>query len=152
MHQRFKASGKDKLIVLILSDFDPEGEDIAHSFARSMRDDFCINEVVAMKVCLTHEQVLERNLPRTFDIKKTSSRYKKFARKYGDRAHELEALPAAERSRLLSEAIRGVLDITAYNAELAAESEDAKKLAALRANAAAALTAALDHQPNATKE
>ena len=36
----YKASGKDKLIILVLSDFDPEGEDIPHSFARSMRDDF----------------------------------------------------------------------------------------------------------------
>ena len=27
---------------MVLSDFDPEGEDIAHSFARSMRDDFGI--------------------------------------------------------------------------------------------------------------
>src|SRR5262249_5543179 len=63
MERRFRASGKSRLIVLILSDFDPEGEDIAHSFARSMRDDFCINEVVAMKVCLTYEQVKERNLP-----------------------------------------------------------------------------------------
>src|SRR5262249_21227967 len=85
MYERFRKSGKDKLIVLILSDFDPEGEDIAHSFARSMRDDFQVRNVMAKKVCLTHEQVLERDIPQTFDIKKGSSRYRRFAAKYGDR-------------------------------------------------------------------
>src|SRR5262249_55952988 len=37
MAKRFRRSGKEQLILLVLSDFDPEGEDIAHSFARSMR-------------------------------------------------------------------------------------------------------------------
>lgn len=40
MHTRFKKSGKEKLILLILSDHDPEGWDIAETFAKSMRDDF----------------------------------------------------------------------------------------------------------------
>jgi hypothetical protein len=42
--QRFRASGKEKLIPLVLSDFDPSGEEIAHSFVRSLRDDFGISE------------------------------------------------------------------------------------------------------------
>jgi hypothetical protein len=142
MHQRFLASGKRKLVILILSDFDPEGEDIAHSFTRSMRDDFGV-DVVAKKVCLTHDQVLERNLPQTFDIKKTSSRYKKHAKKYGDRAHELEALPAAERARLLREAIEEVMDIAAYNREIDAETEDAAKLESLRQKAIKAMATAI---------
>jgi hypothetical protein len=132
MYRRFKKSGKSKLIILILSDFDPEGEDIAHSFARSMRDDFRVADVVAKKVCLTYEQVLERDLPQTFDIKTTSPRYRKFAAKYGDRVHELEALPPAERSRLLTEAIDQVLDINAYNREVEAERKDADRIEALR--------------------
>jgi hypothetical protein len=144
MYKRFRDSGKSRLIVLVMSDFDPEGEDIAHSFARSMRDDFGVASIVAKKVCLTHEQVLERDLPQTFDIKKNSSRYKKFAKKYGDRAHELEALPPEERSRLLTEAIDSVLDIDAYNAEVKAEQEDAARIAVMRAKAVAALATALE--------
>jgi hypothetical protein len=143
MYRRFKDSGKDKLIVLLLSDFDPEGEDIAHSFARSMRDDFGVR-IVAKKVCLTHEQVLERDLPQTFDIKTLSARYKKFAAKYGDRAHELEALPVEERSELLREAIDEVMDIDAYNRELDAEAEDAARIDALRHEALATLTPVLE--------
>src|SRR5262249_15526779 len=68
MYERFKASGKNQLIVLALSDFDPDGLEIAQSFARSMRDDFGVTNILAKSVCLTYEQVLERNLAQTFDI------------------------------------------------------------------------------------
>src|SRR4029077_2901502 len=93
MHQRFKASGKDKLIILALSDFDPEGEDIAHSFARSMRDDFGIENVVPVKVALTAKQVQEMGLPPEMKAKTTSSRYEKFTERHGDDVFELEAVP-----------------------------------------------------------
>jgi hypothetical protein len=138
MYRRFKASGKEKLIVLALSDLDPEGEDIAHSFARSMRDDLGV-PIVAKKVCLTYQQALERDLPQTFDIKKNSARYKKFAAKYGDRAHELEALPVAERSALLRQAIDEVIDVDAYNREIDAEAEDAARIHVMRQKALEAL-------------
>ena len=52
MQQRFLKSGKEKLIVLFLTDFDPDGEEIAHSFVRSMRDDFDV-PVEGVKVALT---------------------------------------------------------------------------------------------------
>ncbi|MGA2584920.1 MAG: ParB N-terminal domain-containing protein [Tepidisphaeraceae bacterium] len=57
--QRFKTSGRAHLVILLLSDFDPDGEGIAQSFARSMRDDFGIAEdrIRAVKVALTSEQV-----------------------------------------------------------------------------------------------
>lgn len=148
MYERYKAAqrkGKAKLIILILSDFDPEGENIALTFAKSMRDDFGV-DVEAKKVCLTYEQVLERNLPQTFDIKKKSSRYKAHAAKYGDRAHELEALPTAERSRLLDEAIRGVIDVDAFNREVALEKQDGARLDVLRSKVGPLLREALDAQ------
>jgi hypothetical protein len=138
MYRRFKASGKEKLIVLALSDFDPEGEDIARSYARSMRDDFGA-PIVAKKVCLIHRQVVEMDLPQTFDIKRKSARYKKFAAKYGDRAHELEALSVAERSALLRQAIDEVIDVDAYNREIDAEAEDAARIHVMRQKALAAL-------------
>jgi len=144
--KRFKASGKSKLILLLLSDFDPDGEEIVHSFAQSMRDDFGIpaDQLVPIKVCLTHEQVLERDLPVTFDIKKSSTRYKKFARKYGDRAHELEALHPAEIAELLEEAIKGVLVPAAFNHEVEREQEDAASLEALRKATVSTMKGAVD--------
>jgi hypothetical protein len=97
-----------------------------------MRDDFGIESVRTRKVCLTHAQVLERNLPKTFDIKKRGKRYRKFAARYGDEAHELEAIPSDERARLLEEAIDSVLDSAAFNRELGAEKADAARIEALR--------------------
>lgn len=145
MLQRFEKSGKDKLVVLIMSDFDPEGEEICMSFARSMRDDFGVTGILPKKVCLTHEQVLEKNLQNWVPAKKGnekekgsrkkkgSSNFDKFFAKTGnDHAFELEALPSAERSRLLREAILSVLDNDAYNAEVEAEAQDAAKLRGLR--------------------
>jgi len=61
--QRFEASGKDRLILLMLSDHDPDGEEISHSFARSMRDDFYIGDVHPIRVALTAEQVSQFKLP-----------------------------------------------------------------------------------------
>ncbi len=63
MAERFQRSGKDKLVLLIATDFDPDGEEIAASFARSMRDDFGIEDVAPIKVALTAEQVQRFNLP-----------------------------------------------------------------------------------------
>lgn len=51
--ERFRKSGKSKLILLILSDFDPDGQEIAHSLARSLRDDFGIENIDPIKVALT---------------------------------------------------------------------------------------------------
>lgn len=133
MARRFKRSGREKLVLLVLSDFDPEGEDIAHSFARSMRDDFGVRTVQAVKVALTADQVEEMQLPPQMKAKAGSSRRKRFTKKYGDDVFELEAVPALELQRLLREAIDAVLDPVAFNAELDAEKKDAANLAALRA-------------------
>jgi hypothetical protein len=145
MADRFRQSGKHTLILLFLSDFDPEGHDIPDSFAKSMRDDFGITQIKVKKVCLTYKQVMERDFARTFDMKTKGSRYKKFIATYPDHpyGHELEAIPTEERAGLLEDAIKEVLDLDAYNRELHAERSDAAKLAALRAAVRPALKEAM---------
>jgi len=132
MAQRFRLSGKDKLILLLLSDFDPDGEEIAHSFARSMRDDFGISEVHAIKVALTGEQVQEYGLPPVMKAKRSSSQYSKFADRHGDNVFELEAIPPETLQRVLKGAIDNVIDLDAFNAEVRAERKDAQFLAGVR--------------------
>jgi hypothetical protein len=56
-------------------------------------------------------------------------------------------LSSAERSRLLGEAIDQVLDTAAFNVELAAEKDDAARLAGLRKAVVPALQAALGGAP-----
>jgi hypothetical protein len=132
MAQRFVRSGKAKLIILVLSDFDPEGEDIGRSFAQSMRDDLGIENVVPVKVGLTRDQVRELQLPPQMKVKEGSSRAKGFQEKYGDDVYELEAAPPERMQGELRRVIDGVIDTKAFNREVDAEKEDAHRLAVVR--------------------
>lgn len=134
MANRFRESGKEKLIVLLVSDFDPEGQEIAASFARSMRSDFGIGEsqLHPIKVALTEEQVREYELPVGGQAKSGSSRTKRFVEKHGTNVWELEALPPTTLQQILREGITSVLDLDLFNYEVRAEAEDAAKLKAVR--------------------
>jgi hypothetical protein len=143
MAERFLKSGKEKLVLLALGDFDPEGEDIAHSFARSMRDDFGVRKVEAVKVALTAIQVRELNLPPIIKAKETSSRYGDFVERHGDDVFELEAVPPDQLQDILRKAIDSVLDVKVFNAEIDAEKRDAARLDGIRRAFSANLDAVL---------
>jgi hypothetical protein len=134
MAQRFRRSGKERLFILVLSDFDPEGEDIPHAFARSMRDDLKIPEenIGLIKVGLTLDQVRELQLPPQTKAKETSSRYAGFVDRYGDDVYELESAPPEWLQQQLRDAIDGIIDIDAFNQEIEAEKNDAAHLDAIR--------------------
>jgi hypothetical protein len=132
MAERFFASGKERLILLIVSDFDPDGEEIAASFARSLRDDFGVVAVYPIKVALTSDQVDTYQLPPMMRAKTSSSRCKGFVGKHGENVFELEALKPEELQHIVHEAIEGVIDRDAYSAEIEAERDDAAFLAGVR--------------------
>jgi hypothetical protein len=132
MAERFKASGKNKLILLVVSDFDPEGENIAESFARSMRDDFGIYLLDAIKVAITADQVEEHQLPPMLQAKASSPRAKKFIEKNGSNVYELEALPPDALQAIIREAIQSVIDQEVFAAEVESEAQDALDLQAVR--------------------
>jgi hypothetical protein len=124
MAVRFRKSGKENLILLVLSDFDPEGDDIPHSFARSMRDDFGIKNIKAFKVGLTLDQVERLRLPPKLKAKESSSRHDGFVAKYGKDVHELESVEPDQLQGMLDESIRSVIDIDRFNAERKKEMEE----------------------------
>ncbi len=132
MYERYRASGKEKLILLVLSDFDAEGENIPHSFARSMRDDFGIKKIEPVKVALTHEQVQQSAGLQPNKLKDSSSRAKWFRERYGEDTYELEAIPARQLQQYLRDAIDHVIDVDAFNVEVDREKEDAARLVVLR--------------------
>jgi hypothetical protein len=132
MALRFKRSGKAKLVLLVLSDFDPEGEDIGHAWVRSMRDDLGIANIAAVKVALTAAQVAEMGLPPRMKAKAKSSRRGKFVERHGEDVFELEAVPEERLRAILRQAIDSVLDLAAYNAEVDAEKRDAAALHQIR--------------------
>lgn len=139
--ERYRRSGKQRLVLLIVSDFDPDGDEIAHSLARSLRDDFEIPNIDPVKVALKAEQVFDLRLPPSMiSAKKTSANYRRFVDRYGgEDVYELEALPPETLQALLEEAIRNVLDVDAFNAEIKSEREDALHIEATRRIALAAL-------------
>jgi len=139
MAKRFRNSGKAKLVLLLLTDFDPDGEEIAHSFARSLRDDFGIYQIEPVKVALTADQVEEYELPPKMKAKQTSVNYRRFVQHHGDDVFELEALAPETLQAVLREAIDGVIDVEAFNRELDAEKEDAADLGMTRQRVQAAL-------------
>ncbi|HUY36724.1 MAG TPA: ParB N-terminal domain-containing protein [Pirellulales bacterium] len=132
MAARYWASGKNKLIPLIVGDFDPDGEEIARSFARSMRDDFHIENIHPIKVALTQTQTKKYKLQQNMLAKEKSPNYARFVAKYGTNVWEVEALRPQQLQAILRDAIDSVLDRAAFNRELDAEKADAAHLEGVR--------------------
>ncbi|HQQ88405.1 MAG TPA: ParB N-terminal domain-containing protein [Smithellaceae bacterium] len=125
MVKRFKASGKNRLVLLILSDFDPDGEEIAASFPRSLRDDFGLSNIKCFKVALSGQDVKDYHLPGDMEAKKTSPNYRKFVERHGTHVAELDSAPVKLLQEKLREAIESCLDMAIFQTELSAEKQDA---------------------------
>jgi hypothetical protein len=135
--KRHEDGGKEKLIILAVSDLDPDGDAIAHSLGQRLRDDFKVNKVEVIRVALTMKQVGKLKLPTNYDRAQTrSSNYQRYVEAHKtDFVWELEALNPKVLQRLLRGAIDSVIDRKAYNAEVAEERRDAGHNAAVRETA-----------------
>jgi hypothetical protein len=131
MRNRFLTSSKHRLVLVVVSDFDPAGETIAESYARSMRDDFGIEQVVAYKTALTQRQVKTMHLPTSVEMKEDSTHKKYFERLYGRKqaCYELEALAPATLQAIVGKTIEKVLDMELFGRELRHQAREAKALA-----------------------
>jgi hypothetical protein len=131
--RRFKNSGKIRLVVLMLTDFDPDGEEIAASFVRSLRDDFGIENIHAVKVALTADDVRQYDLPSDMDAKVSSPNYAKFVNKHNStKVVELDAAPVDLLQESLRKSIEAHLDIEEYNAQLNQAKQDSAIIEAQR--------------------
>jgi hypothetical protein len=141
LYERFEDSGKERLIVIVLSDFDPEGEMIPQVGGRTLRDDFEVEDVTIIKAGVTREQIERYNLPPQNFAKDTSSNYDWFVERNGgdETVYELEALEPEAMMNDLDAVIRNVLDLDLFNAELGREREEAVYLETARTRAAEAL-------------
>jgi hypothetical protein len=133
--KRFKQqSDKDKLIVLAMSDLDPDGDAIAHSIAQRLRDDHDIDNVELIKVALTMQQA--RGLPESpFEkAKEKSPNFKRYVERYRTtNVWELEAVPPRTLQQLLEQHIKAVIDRKAFKTERDHEREDGDDNARVRA-------------------
>ena len=134
MAYRFRQSGKKRMTLVVASDFDPEGLDLADDAIRSLRDMFDI-PVDYHRVGVTMEQVEQFGLAEDFNpVKETSSKLKRFlAETNGDhRTWELEALPPHYLQDELRAAIEANMDMDIYRQSIAQLEGDAVELTRLR--------------------
>jgi len=132
MVERFKRSGKERLLLLVLGDLDPEGVNIGESLLQSVREDFGVKNAQAVRVGLKPEHIGRFNIHNNTEAKKKSARYKSFVKRFGKKVYELEALSPEQLQTILSETIDSVIDVEAFNTELEAEKSDAAYLQAVR--------------------
>lgn len=137
---RYEASGKAGLVLVLVSDADPDGDEIAASLLRSLRDDFWLANVEAVRAALTPEQAEAEGLPPNSDAKTSSPNFKKYVNRHGGcrAVYELEAVPPERLQEFVRTAIESVLDMDAYHAECEAWKSDAAALESVRQRAVAA--------------
>jgi len=130
MVDRFRASGKEKLIVIVASDFDPEGQDIPNAFGLSLRDDFDVdpNQLVIIKAALTHRQTQELDLHEGQFAKEDSARYQRFVDAYGKHCWELEAIRTALLREIVEGAIQRTVDMEAFRREVEIQRQEQREL------------------------
>ena len=120
MVDRFRESGKEKLIVIVASDFDPEGQDIPNAFGLSLRtiSTSTPTSLSSIKAMLTHQQTQEMDLHEGQMAKEDGARYQRFVDAYGDRCWELEAIPTETQREIMEGAIQRTLDMEAFRCEV----------------------------------
>src|SRR5262249_23797103 len=130
--QRFLASKKEALLLLVISDHDPAGEMIAQTLVSSLHDEFDIDAPIRpYRVALTREQVdLFGLLPA--GTAKNSSHTPAFIEKFGPQVYELEALEPAELEGLIRDTLVNVIDPELFEYERKREEEDLATLYAKR--------------------
>ena len=129
---RFKRSGKDQLIVVYVSDLDPEGLDMPASWKKYLQHDFGI-EAKVFRAAVTPEQVKRFSLPADADVKLSSSRAAKFIEEYGNQCWELDSMPEQWLVEEVTHAVQAALDVDALNRAFAREKEADVKLARIQA-------------------
>ena len=128
---RFFKCGKSKLVVVVLSDLDPDGCEIAQSFARSMLSEFDLpaDTLTVIRCAITPQQVHDMDLQTdALAIDKESKNRKKFIGEFGDKTYELEALLPAMLQAILRDTIDSVIDQEAFAHEREQEAQDAASI------------------------
>ena len=128
--KRFERSGKSEITLVIVSDYDPEGWELADDAIRTLRDLWGL-PVKGHRVAVTRDQIDEMDLAEDFNpAKATSSRYKSFLKRTGGdtRTWECEALPPDFLVDQVRAAIEGNMDMPLFRAVVEQERQDAEEL------------------------
>ncbi len=144
LYSAFKASGKERMVLLAFSDCDPAGCGIVEDVGQKLLElglDEC--QFTLARCGLTHEQARKfgaRPLPIKAKGKAGMTVARKFEERHGTRdVYELEAIPPGELLRILDDEMAARMDLDAYNAEVEADERDAETIIETRCRLYAAL-------------
>lgn len=130
---RFKRSGCKRMTLIVVSDYDPEGLELADDAIRSLSQLWGI-PVDGHRVAVTREQIDALGLANDFNpAKTTSSRFKKFVeRTGGERTWEVESLDPDDIVEQIKAAIEANMDMRVYDQVVRQEQADCAELATIR--------------------
>jgi hypothetical protein len=136
LKKRYLASKKKLLFVIVLSDYDPEGERIPIVALETLRDDFGLSPKI-IKAGVTRKQIEEYDLPAQSFAKDSSSNYAWFLERNDDddTVWELEALDPEDMMADLEEVIKNVIDVDMFNREVEIQEEEGEELVDIKAKA-----------------
>ena len=144
LYSAFRASGKERMMVLAFSDCDPAGGGIVEDVGQKLLElglDEC--EFTLAHCGLTHDQARKfgaRPQPIKAKGKAGQTVARKFEERHGTRdVYELEAIPPGELLRILDGEMAARMDVAAYNREVEADERDAETIVETRRRLYAAL-------------
>jgi hypothetical protein len=120
-----------KLVLIIVSDHDPEGLNLADDAVRSLRDNHDI-EVIATRPAITMDQVKKYGLTSN-PAKETSSRYHEYVKRTKTTScWEVEALEPDVLRKCVHDAILKAVDVDQLNAVQEREAQERRDIADIR--------------------
>ena len=132
-----------KCVLIIISDHDPEGLNLADDAIKSLRDNHAV-EVEAIRPAVTLDQVKEYHL-HSNPAKESSSRFTEYVKRTGTKqCWECESLDPEVLRQCLHDSILGVIDVDQLNAVQEREAEEIKQINAIRRNLGTKLQAMID--------
>jgi hypothetical protein len=134
MAGRYKASGKLDMVVLAVSDHDPEGFELVDDCIRSLRDLWGIKCLDLHRVAVTEGQIDELDLHEDFNpAKESSPRFKGYVERTGStKTWECEALPPDFLREALEEAIKVNMNHAIFETTVEQEKHDLESLRELK--------------------
>ena len=139
--QRFHRSGKERMTLIIVSDFDPSGFYLAEDAIRTLRDLWEI-PIDGHRIAVTREQIEEMGLAEDFNPAKDGSpgARRRFVERTGsDRTWEVEALPPEYLAEQVKAAIESNMNMELYEKVVAMERNDCDELYVIKQDLADSL-------------
>jgi hypothetical protein len=136
--KKMKQNPDAQLILIFVTDHDPEGLDLMDDAVRSLRDNHSV-PVQAIRAAVTMEQVKRFKLPSN-PAKESSARFANYVKRTGtNRTWECEALEAEDLRHALHEAILSAVNVEQLQAVEKLEAAEQVQLERIRQRIAPAL-------------